>query len=95
MDPKLSPGLCIATKYSIVDKLVFFGHGRGINILGHGRVINILGHGRAMNIFGCERAINTFGYWKAIIILWNIFTWGQLGLLAIWATYTLVNLSFG
>jgi len=23
------------------------------------------------------------------------FTWGQLGLLAIWATYTLGNLSFG
>ena len=31
-------------------------------------------------IFGHEKAINIFGYWKAIIILWNIFTWGQLGL---------------
>jgi hypothetical protein len=68
---------------------VFFGHGRDIdifgherviNILGHGRAINILGHGRAINIFGHERAINIFGSWKAIIILWNNFTWGQLGL---------------
>ena len=43
-------------------------------------------------IFGHEKAINIFGYWKAIIILWNIFTWGQLGHWEIWGTWTLGNL---
>ena len=127
-------------KIDQIFTLVFFGHGRAINMLGHGRAIHTLtsnkrvgynkrvgqkihstrstiGQGGIFNllhenqrvgwtfflkrimsfyigksIFGHEKGINIFGYWKAIIILWNIFTRGQLGLWEIWTTWTLGNL---
>ena len=45
--------------------------------------------GRARNIFGCCRAINILGHGR------GFFTCLQLALLAIWATWTLGDLSFG
>ena len=46
-------------------------------------------HGRARNIFGYCRAINILGHGR------GFFTCLQFALLAIWATWTLGDLSFG
>jgi hypothetical protein len=71
-------------------------NGRARNIFGYCRAINVLGHGRA--IFFCHgRDRNIFGYCRAINIIGHgsFYTCLQLALLAIWATWTLGNFSFG